>query len=257
MPNDSSVTKEFVPQYPQLTNPPIVEAMIDVQVSFPPPVALNMLENLHLKFQANYPKKRTEHLTQLSVESKGELLQTTADKGIRGYHFLSQDEKSIIQVRRDGFTFNKLAPYHSWKDILGTAKPAWDVFRIAFPQAAITRIGLRYLNQISLPLVGGKIKLENYFKASISGPTMEGLATSSFLVRYILNDNTTNLQANWTLAHQPSSKPTNLNVVLDIDVFQENKTGIIDPFPILEQMRDLKNRLFFNSFTQEGLDLFS
>jgi hypothetical protein len=94
--------------YPTLKNPPIVEAILDVQVIFPQGVELSALAGLHENFQSDYPQKNEERIVQFGFEHQaGEPPKALAqDQGVRGYRFISEDGKQIVQCRKDGFTFN-------------------------------------------------------------------------------------------------------------------------------------------------------
>ena len=56
-----------------------------------------------------------------------------------------------MQFRINGFTFNRLKPYTSWGDILPQVKDLWSLYiDIASPES-ITRIAVRYINNIEIP----------------------------------------------------------------------------------------------------------
>jgi uncharacterized protein (TIGR04255 family) len=245
--------------YPTLKNPPIVEAILDVQVIFPQGVELSALASLHENFQSDYPQKNEERIVQFGFEHQaGEPPKALAqDQGVRGYRFISKDGKQIVQCRKDGFTFNRLSPYVSWNDVIKFAKPAWSLYQKTFPDMVITRVALRYINKVLLPMVNNKVKIEDYFRTDLPGPKMDELSYSGFLSQGIFRDQVTGFEANWIFAHQPSSDPTKMGIVLDIDVSASGATvQEEDVANLWEKQRDLKNRLFFGSFTAKGLDLF-
>jgi uncharacterized protein (TIGR04255 family) len=248
-----------VADYPTLQNAPIIEAIFDVQVVFPKGVDLAALAQLHEKFLTNYPRTEEEQIVHIGFEHQAGAAPKALvpDHGVRGYRFISEDGKQIVQCRRDGFTFNRLRPYPSWNDVVKFAAPAWDVYRTAFPEIEITRVALRYINQVIVPASDGKVKIEDYFEAHLPGPKIAELDCSGFFSQGVFRDVVTRLNAYWTFAHQPTSEPTNLGFVLDIDVYASGADAQEgDVLKLWDRMRDLKNRLFFGSFTEKGLDLF-
>lgn len=245
--------------YPKLNKPPIVEAILDVQVIFPKGVELSTLASLHEEFRTDFPQRDEERLVQFEFgQQAGEAPKALAqDQGVRGYRFISADGKQIVQCRRDGFTFNRLSPYPSWEDVSKVAKPAWANYSATFPDLVITRVALRYINQIYIPLVNGKVDIEEYLTAHLPGPKIHGLSYSGFMSQGYFRDDFTGYFVNWILAHQPTSDSSKMCALLDIDAFasgavvQEKKVS-----ELWEGLRDLKNRLFFGTFTPKGLQLF-
>jgi uncharacterized protein (TIGR04255 family) len=242
-----------------LNSPPIVEALLDVQVVFPKGVELERLAALHELFQEAYPNKNEVRIVQFNVQQPlGQSpITSTLDHGVQGYRFLTEDGKQIIQCRQNGFTFNRLAPYGTWEDFIAVARYAWESYRKAFPEAQIVRIGVRYINSVLVPLVDGKINLEDFFTVDLPGPKQHGFTYSNFMEHSVLEDPETKLGINWIFAQQPSNDPSKLPIILDIDIFALGaRAQEDDPTKMWETMRKLKNRIFFGSFTTRGLELF-
>lgn len=249
-----------MPDHPILTKAPIVEAILDVQMVFPKGIEIGKLAALHAPLREHYPTKAEETMVEVGVQLQaGKPLQPSGGKSeIRGYRFFSQDKKELVQCRRDGFTFNRLAPYTSWQDIIGRAVSAWQVYREACGEAAITRIAVRYINRMELPFADGKVPLEEFFAAPEPGPKLEGLALQGLMTQCLYHDPATNFSANWTMLTRSSQKdPSKLVVALDLDVFAMGpKIHEEKPPDVWDRMRGLKNRIFFSSLTQKTLDMF-
>ncbi len=248
-----------MPDHPILTKAPIVEAILDVQMVFPKGIEIGKLAALHAPLREHYPTKAEETMVEVGVQLQaGKPLQPSGGKSeIRGYRFFSQDKKELVQCRKDGFTFNRLAPYTSWQDIIVRAISAWEAYRQACGNATIIRIAVRYINRIELPFVEGKVAMEHYFKAPEPGPTIEGLERTGFLTQCQLYDASSGFTANWSmLAQSLPDKPSILAVVLDLDVFVMGpKVHQGNPPEIWRRMRDLKNRIFFGSLQQKTVDM--
>ncbi len=246
-------------EFPALTKPPVVEAIFDVQGIFPEGDFLPRIAALHAAIADEYPHRRVERFSQFEWRQEaGQSPEATAPlTGNRGYHFVSGDKRRIVQYRIDGFTFNQLAPYGGWEETAAKAKAAWELYRKEFPEFRISRVALRYLNRIMIPAVSGEADFAEFFKTGMPGPELPRLKRAEFFSQGSFCDPETDFEATWILARQPSADPSQLHLVLDLDVFS---TG-----PILQEkpasafwdsMRNLKNCLFYNSFTVKGLDLF-
>jgi len=78
-------------------------------------------------------------------------IRQSTEHDLRGYMFRSEDEFNVVQFRVDGFTFNRLKPYTSWKSVWPQALELWRKYQNMALPVAITRMALRYINHIELP----------------------------------------------------------------------------------------------------------
>jgi uncharacterized protein (TIGR04255 family) len=178
------------------------------------------------------------------------------DLGIQGVFFKSKDEKNIAQFRVDGFTFNRLRPYTSWDEIFPEAISLWREYaRLTVPQM-ITRLAVRYINRIPTPPPG--VSIETYFRSVPSVPTALPQTISGFLTRVTIRDMSGDLYANVMQVLDIAAANLPPTVILDIDAFVQREFTI-DSHEIehaLIQLREFKNRIFFNMLTQDALRLF-
>ena len=69
-------------------------------------------------------------------------------RGIQALQFLHADEKQLVQVRAQGFSFNRLAPYTSLDDYLPEIERTWHLFVGLASPVQIRVVQLRYINRI-------------------------------------------------------------------------------------------------------------
>jgi len=178
------------------------------------------------------------------------------DLGLQGYVFKTSDEKTIAQFRVDGFTFNRLRPYTSWEELFPQALDLWYLYsRVSGPEV-ITRLAVRYVNRITLP--AGAITFETYLRAAPVIPLELPQSISSFLTRVTISDPQTDIAAHVAQALEANTSEQHLIVILDIDAYKQSEFAIDDPMieGTLQQLRDFKNQIFFNSLTEETLRQF-
>ena len=242
-----------------LKNPPITEAILDVQVALPPQTDVERLKKLGEALQSEYPQVRPQFMAVVNfqVQLPPVSPQPAINQGLRGYNFLSADSKEVVQFRLDGFTFNRLAPYTSWEDMYGKAEAAWHYLRGAFPNDKVTRVATRFLNRILLPLEGGRAEIDDYFSFGTKDPHDESLQFANFVSYQFFIDVKTGFGANINIAMQPFEN-NRLPVILDIDIFEQRPDSLIgtEPFSVLAEMREVKNRLFLKALTPKALELF-
>ncbi|MDP2719618.1 MAG: TIGR04255 family protein [Dehalococcoidia bacterium] len=239
-----------------LKNAPLTEALIDIRVSLPsvfdPKDFLSLSNDISDKYIKSGPRQM--FTAAFGVEAGIPFTKATESKGVHGYICKSGDGKDVVQFRIDGFTFSRLNPYSAWETVLSEAKRLWELYSIKCSPELITRIAVRYINKLDLPL---PIKdFADYLTAPPLVPDSLPQEVSQFLTRVVIHD--ADITANIVQAMKSSLKADHLGVILDIDVFKVNENGFEESsiWPEFEKLRALKNRIFFKSITEKTAGLY-
>ena len=175
---------------------------------------------------------------------------------IDGYLFNSSTGNKIVQARMDGFTFNKLKPYTRWEEFSAEALSLWKLYiKIARPEM-ITRLALRYINRIEIPLPMNEFN-EYVLTYPEVGPNIpKGI--SDYLFRLVIPNMNAGSNAVITQSIDKSRPLTErLPLIFDIDVFKNVKLSPQhDIMEIMNELRNFKNQIFLNSLTDKTKELF-
>jgi len=253
------MTEEF-----KLPHPPIVEAVLDIDCELPQTKKLLALEEPAKAFFGDkYPKFEARLIQQHNIESKPDGPPAiSVHQGLRAYRFFHEDGKQLIQVRIDGFSFNRLVPYTSLDDYLPEIERTWHLYlRLAAP-IQIRIIRLRYINRILLPLKRDKVDLDEYFQVGPRLPDEKRLTFLRFLNQHDAVDVETGHLVTTVLTSEIASEygpADSLPVIFDNCVASAESHGP-DDWPWIENkilsLRALKNHVFKNSVTEKCLTLF-
>ena len=241
----------------QLRNPPITEAILDIRAKLPADIDLATLLSLHSKIAERYPNKqerrKLEGEIRLAENAQPEARSTVE---VDGYLFRSSDNKEIVQYRLDGFTVNRLKPYDTWEKFRDEAKRLWNLYVEAVAPEQITRIALRYINQMLIP--GPIINFDDYLAAGPTVPEKLPQNVSSFVTRVIIQDPQIKASAIITHAFDKIIEPDIVPIILDIDVLKVIQTGLNyeEMWEFFEALRNFKNSIFFESITDKAVKLF-
>lgn len=171
--------------------------------------------------------------------------------------FRSADDRRIVQVRQDGYTFNWLQPYESWEALRDEARTYWERYRDFFQPQGVTRLGLRYINRLEPPLPFNDFREFVTTAPDIARALPQGL--SALFMRLEIPHPQRELLAIVTETMQPPiDDGRRLPFIFDIDVVRE---GTMDPgsptiWDTFEAMCEYKNEIFFESMTSKAKDLF-
>jgi uncharacterized protein (TIGR04255 family) len=245
----------------KLGNSPVVEVVLDIDCDLPPDFDLAGSEDRFREaFLSSYPKLRKSIVATHHVEVKaGSPTHTSAELGVSAHQHVSEDEKQIVQVRREGFSFNRLAPYSGLDACLPEIERAWRLFvDLALP-IQIRLIRLRYINLLQLPVSQGQpMQLSDYFVHSPSLPDKDSLSFLRFLDQRVALENETGQVVEWVLASQ-GLDGNHWPVILDISSVSKNPP-LVDAWEQIvgqiQSLRRLNNQVFSKSLTEKCLQLF-
>ena len=104
----------------RLSKPPIVEAILDLECDMPPGQSLGSLQaKARERYRDRYPKPVIQFFQEHQLGAgPGTKPRLSFRRGIQALRFLQEDEKQLVQVRVQGFSFNRLAPYTSLDEYL-------------------------------------------------------------------------------------------------------------------------------------------
>lgn len=243
-----------------LANPPIVEMVLDFECDLAPGQTLAALEGpARQRFEDSYPSFQTQFVQEYKFESSPQLPPNSSiQHRIAAWQFWDVSGKQLLQVRDQGFSFNRLAPYTSLDDYLPEVERVWRLYvDLALP-TQIRLIRLRYINRILLPAETNRVELDDYFAVGPRLPDEKKLEFVGFLNQHAAIEIETGHQINIVLTGQ-AREGNNLPVIFD-NCVTSTERGEPDNWPWIlakiQALRNLKNYIFEKTLTKACLNLF-
>ena len=239
--------------WPSLSKAPIVEGLIDIRVERSASATIAAIKAACDELAAEFPSRQEMHMflaqINLSPESTGSSL--TRGDAPGGIILRSADEKWVVQFRLDGFAVSRLQPYRTWDELRAKASALWAKYSEAVKPTKIVRVALRFINRVQLPIDESfeKTFLTNFVIGSSLPQSVAG-----YLLRVVIPFEEHGAIAIVTQSLEGGST----DCILDLDTFSEQPQGIAesDMWTKIDSLREVKNRLFFGSFTQAALERF-
>lgn len=242
-----------------LGHPPIIEAVLDFDCDLPPGMDLKAMESrARAKFAPRYPRFRFQMLHEHQFEQQRDQATFSARHDVQALQFLTDDEKQVVQARKQGFSFNRLAPYASLDDYLPEIRSSWDIYREIFSPLQVRIVRLRYLNRIVLPLKDGSVKFADYLAVGPQVCKPVGLSFRGFFNQNVAVEESTGNEINVVMATQTVDEQGQ-PIILDITVSKSGDLEADDWGNIearVQSLRRLKNRVFESTLTEQCLSLF-
>jgi uncharacterized protein (TIGR04255 family) len=243
--------------YTTFPKAPIVEAVLDIQVE--PAEGMNM-EQIGTFFdhvKGRYPEKelRAKGSAVIRISPQGPSMDEPSVQPV-GHMYRSSEEKKAVQVRIDGYTFNKFNPYESWGTFSAEARELWRLYVETAKPNRLKRLALRYINRIEIPLPIRDFKDYLLTIPEIAPNLPQSLA--DFIMRLVVPNPEIEATAVINVVMDQSSSAKMLPIIFDIDVFKiTNHPGNSeDIWHDFDQLRVFKNEIFFNSITDKAKELF-
>lgn len=237
-------------KYPK---PPIVEALIEVR--FEPKLPEKVLRRLINSIKPRYA--RVEEQVEVEFSFNMEAAAQDVKQKFSGARFLSEDGADILVLSRSSVVVSRLAPYTSWIVLKGRMEDEIKALRQAAPNRSFSRLGVRYVNRIDVPLIDEVFSPVPYLTVFPEPPpVLAQRAAAGFSVslvgcavgQYKVNVNT-GIVVPQLIGHGA--------LLVDVDAYIEIEMETRELFEQLEGVREVKNAVFEGLITDEARKLFS
>ncbi len=238
-------------------NAPIVEALLDIRAKLPDDVTLEKLAEFQEPIKEKYPERRERHPWQTGIQFKPGASPSMIDQsgGPDGYLFVTADGRQIVQVRKDGFTFSWLKPYDRWDSLRDEARVHWESFLRSFGPEDVSRIAIRYINRIEIPLPMKDFKEYILTVPEIAPGIPDKLR--GFFLRLVIPHDDLDCVAIVTETIEPPRENA-LPLIFDVDIYREQAFDPDDEemWTAFGHLQEFKNEVFFKSITEKTKELF-
>ena len=151
---------------------------------------------------------------------------------------------------------SRLAPYSHWSGFRTETRRLWDIYRSIAKPSKVTRLAVRYVNRIDIPLPVNDFG--DYLRTvpTVSPDLPQGLSRYFMQLVMPLEDVKGTVIINETIIEP--ARPEVVSVVIDIDVSCGNDVPSTEEeiWALMEQLRNAKNNVFEACITDKARELF-
>jgi uncharacterized protein (TIGR04255 family) len=168
-------------------------------------------------------------------------------EGALGWRYEREDGSEVLQLRRNGLTYSILKNYPGWHVLREEVRDAWRDFLAVSGPVNISRLAVRYINAINIPLGAD---YDEYLTTGPRVPKSVPPIVTSFMQRVLVP-----FEEESAIAIITQTLEVPASAVLDIDVFTECSLEgtAVDIWPRLDKLRGIADRIFFSSLTEKVL----
>jgi uncharacterized protein (TIGR04255 family) len=254
--SDFSARRMTRQRYP---HPPIVEALVDIQVAFSDLPSLEEIAKLGVLEEPLYPRREMVHSFSMVVDPRAGTA-TNATQQLVGYRYWSARGDAVIQLRNNGLMFSKVKPYDDWEwqQSLNQIQRLWHSYAAQLHPQRVTRIAVRYINLIEFQ--SGEWDLREYFHTRPELADPRRATKGTFLMR--VESPLEGIDGGMLMLTQgsaESSTPGRGGVLLDLDLFRtvDIPASTAEPmWGMLGELHDRENDAFESMITDKTRSLF-
>jgi uncharacterized protein (TIGR04255 family) len=240
-------------QYPRA---PITEAVIEIKFEAPvePETVKKALPRLRDAYQSG--EDWSMQMLEFDIATGAGRVQRQAT----GYKLTSLDGTDICIISTTHISVSRLAPYSGWDAFYARAQRDWQFWKRGVAYRKISRLGLRYINRIDIPVKPGSgLNLQDYLNIYPELPEGAAFPPMAHYTMQVIMPR----QDQWGFVVNAGSVPSPLlnhsSFVLDIDLGRDADVPQRDEdvWELIGRARTIKNTAFESCITDMSRALFS
>lgn len=232
--------------FPKLAHSPLREVLVDIRLR--EDLSATILPSFHAPAGFPVAKEMKHGQFQFKIDNDKPFRAEVLAEGPFGQRYEREDSSEVIQLRRNGLTYSILKNYPGWEVLREAARGAWRDFLAASGPVNVSRLAVRYINAINIPLGAD---YDEYLTTGPRVPKSVPPIVTSFLQRVLVPFEEDSATAIITQALELPAP-----IVLDIDIFTECSLDGASPdiWLKLDRLRNIADRVFFSSLTEKVIE---
>jgi len=247
-------------EYQKLSNPPIIEALVDIQVQ---PVTGFSVDNIRSKlpFSVSSPYPKSEEIKKFessSIQGPSGAQVSSKDLGAYGLMFRNQANTRAVQIRVDGFALSHLQPYSNFESLQEEAEPLWRDYKAMIGSTPkVLRVAIRYINVIECNRTLKSWNELNDFLKNIP-PLPKGAAPelTGFGMDIVSQDPSNSIATTVRRGLLKNLQTQQHGISVDIEVVKQFSYSPTEDqlWPSIQALRPIKNDIFFDVVSEAKIN---
>lgn len=240
--------------------PPITEAIIELRLEAP--IEEKAIQKIQRKLSKDYEYSKTILKKEFSLDTEEmKISEVRQEVEFEGFMLTSKNECDVVQIKRNAMICSRLAPYTGWENFAPRARKNWGIWRKSTKKLRLSRIGVRYINRIDIPIKERKgIRLEDYLTVVPQYPEpslIKVLTNYTMQITGSFSAENFQIVVNTNVTRSPLID--HLSVILDIDLSPQDSLPQSDDniWHLVDEIREHKNNAFEMCITDLTRELFS
>lgn len=213
-------------------NPPLLEAVCEFRFVTNGNHSAEQIASFYEMIKGSFPIQKKGKINKVEFridtektpeENKGSISQDFYEFE----QYFSEDEKYFIQLDGGRMSIHRIKPYTAWSQFLPLIQAVYSTYLETFKPTELSRMGVRYINEIILPAEG--FTFSDYFTLSASVPSLDENSRQSIFLGSVFEQEGGRdaIKVQFGDKQLPEGGPSEA-FVLDLDYFLVNATVALD-----------------------------
>ena len=237
--------------WPNLTNPPVKLALFQLKFN---KTDMKLFDEIDQRLKNNFPIRKDNievgiNLNNSQIPLGRSKLDGVSDARLKSYIYLTTDQKERVELLEDTATYVSELPYSGWDAFVSRVDGMLSILTTVLGNVEVVRTSIRFVNRFLLDEFEDPAA---YFTTVISkaGDSLFPISQYGFRLQYDVPNTNIYAIVNQSVENDATKK---FMYLLDIDVL-DRQTLLFEKESILfnlKQLREIKNRIFFDSITKK------
>lgn len=237
--------------WPNLNNPPVKLALFQLKFS---ETSMKRYDEIDAALKNKLPIRKDNiavgiNLNNTVIPLGKSKLDGVSDAKIQSYIYMTSDQKERVELLENTATYASELPYAGWEAFVNKVDDFLSLLSRVLDNVEIKRTSIRFVNRF---LIEEFDNPEDYFTTVISkaGEALYPLRQYGFRLQYDVPETSIYAIVNQSVENDVANK---FSYLLDIDVL-EKQSILFEKETILSclnHLRDIKNKIFFDSITEK------
>lgn len=242
-------------EWPILSKPPVVVALFQLKF-LQGEISLASVEDVDGAMRALYPNRMNNLSANIDMPSVPLPIGTSQFSGttqLASITYFTQDQTKKVNITKQDITYSQEGLYHGWDEFKAEINVLLEQITPLLERHVVTRTSIRFINRFEMEQFEDP---EDYFKTMISVTKDDVLpipvAKYGFKLTLNVSDNA------YAIVNQNLDKINDKYVYLfDIDVLDRRNLLFerLEISNVMEELREVKNQIFFGNVTEKTLNL--
>ncbi len=246
--------------WPKLKRPPVVVAICQLLFE-ETSVSLEDFLRFDTQLRKYFPNRNDNISANINIKrSKGTPfplgkapIDGYSEAKVTGYMYFSKNQKEKLDISVKGITYTTEADYLGWESFKANVIKYFDIFKETLIKTAITRTSIRFINQFGIKEFNDP---SEYFNTVIT--TRDDGRLPYPLLQYGFRMTLDVKEGVYSIVNQSVERKLSRFVYMfDIDVLNKNNLLYTSEAigDVLEDLRNIKNQIFFSNITDKTKEL--
>lgn len=252
----TNIINNMQSKWPILKSPPVILAIFQLKFIHTDNNELDKIITNDKNIRTKFPLRHDNYHANIGIQGTPvqgiSMIKAKADTKINSYIYSTPDQKKKLIIDHESISFTDESPYQGWDAFKAEVEICLHLLYNQLKDALVNRTSIRFVNKFSFDAFSNPLE---YFSKTISSESDIIYPLVKYAFKLQVQVQNTDIAAIVNHALEPNAT-NNFDYFLDIDVldYRQIKFDLSMVNGQMEEIREVKNKIFFDTIKQKTID---